>query len=204
MKIRYLQKEKNLLADWLSRKPQSTQEAEYLPRFEGTVALIYDGAPLDRKVLDTIEAAVADDDYSAVVEVINEGTDLQGLRGLGDDHPAKIYKSVWQKLSLFNSPNGQVILMDNKLVIPKALRNDILKNLHEYHPSGEVMWLEARDKVWWPGIRNEILNYSIKCPICTEIQRMRYEPPPIAVNQELAEVLQPMDELRVDWGSAGR
>ena len=28
--------------------------------------------------------------------------------------------------------------------------------------------------------------------------------PPILVNQELAAVLQPMDELRVDWGSVGR
>ena len=32
---------------------------------------------------------------------------------------------------------------------------------------------------------------------------MRFEPPPIAVNQELAEVLKPMDELRVDWGFVG-
>ena len=203
LKIRYLQKEKNLLADWLSRKPQSHQEAEHLPRFEGTIALVYEGAPLDRKVLDTIECAVVDNDYSAVVEVLNEGTDLRGLGGLGDDHPAKVFKSVWPKLSVFNGPNGQVILMDNKLVIPKALRNETLQNLHQYHPSGEVMWMEAREKVWWPGIRNEIMNYYIKCPVCTEIQRMCYEPPPIVVNQDLAEVLKPMDELRVDWGSAG-
>ena len=33
---------------------------------------------------------------------------------------------------------------------------------------------------------------------------MNYEPPPISVNEELAGVLQPMDELRVDWGSIGQ
>ena len=135
LKIRYLQKEKNLLADWLSRNPQPTQEAEYQPHFEGTVALIYEGVPLDKKVLETIEAAVADDDYSAVVEVINEGTDLQGLRALGDDHPAKVYRSVWKDLSLFSGPNGQVILKDKKIVIPKALRSDVIRKLHEYHAS---------------------------------------------------------------------
>ena len=32
---------------------------------------------------------------------------------------------------------------------------------------------------------------------------MRYEPSPILANQELSEVLKPMDELRVDWGSVG-
>ena len=33
---------------------------------------------------------------------------------------------------------------------------------------------------------------------------MNYEPPPILVNEDLARVLQPMDELRVDWGSVGQ
>ena len=32
---------------------------------------------------------------------------------------------------------------------------------------------------------------------------MRYEPPPMLTSQELAQVLKPMDELRVDWGSVG-
>ena len=40
LKIRYLKKEQNLLADWLSRRPQPTQEADHIPRFEGTVALV--------------------------------------------------------------------------------------------------------------------------------------------------------------------
>ena len=134
------------------------------------------------------------------MQVLNEGADF---RGLGDNHPAKAFKSVWDKLSVFSGPNGQALLMDGKLVIPKALRQETLNNLHQYHPSGEVMWMEARERIWWPGIRNEILNQYIRFPVCTEVQRMRYEPPPILVNQELSEVLQPMDELWVDWGSAG-
>ena len=32
---------------------------------------------------------------------------------------------------------------------------------------------------------------------------MQYEPPPMLTSQELAQVLKPMDELRVDWGSVG-
>ena len=32
---------------------------------------------------------------------------------------------------------------------------------------------------------------------------MHYEPPPMLVNQELAEIIQPMDEIRVDWGLVG-
>ena len=47
-------------------------------------------------------------------------------------------------------------------------------------------------------------NVYDSCLVCQEIQRPHYENPPILVNQKLADVLQPMDELRVDWGSVGR
>ena len=127
LKVRYLKKEQNLLADWLSRTPQSTQEADHLHRFEGTVALIYEGAPLDKKVLDMIDCAVADDEYSAIVQVVNQGADL---RGLGDDHPAKAFKGVWNKLYVFIGPHGEALLMDGKLVIPRGLRQETPNNLH--------------------------------------------------------------------------
>ena len=90
--------------------------------------------------------------------MLNEGGDL---RGLGDDHPAKAFKSVWGKLSTFNGPNGQALLMDGRLVIPRGLCADTLSSLHQFHPSGEAISLEARDKIYWPGLRNEVMNQYI-------------------------------------------
>ena len=95
-------------------------------------------------------------------------------------------------------------MMDECLVIPKGLRQEMLRALHQFHPSGESMWLEARGKIFWPGLKNEIMNHYLRCPVCTEVSRMRYEPPPMLINEDLAKVLQPMDELRVDWGSVGQ
>ena len=65
------------------------------------------------------------------------------------------------------------------------------------------MWLEARSKVWWPGLKGEIENLYNSCLVCQEIQRLNYEPPPMVIHEELSTVLKPMDELRVDWGSVG-
>ena len=80
-----------MLADWLSRKPQPSQVPDLLPRFEGTVAVVYKGMPLDKKLLDLIDVCTHDDDYSSVLQVCNEGSDLKGLRA---DHPAREFKSV--------------------------------------------------------------------------------------------------------------
>merc|ERR1711867_256358 len=104
LEVKYLPKDSNLLADWLSRKPQPDSAPDLIPRFDGTVALIYRGMPLDKLLLDLIDAAHADDDYNAVLQVVNEGGDLKKLRA---EHPAKEYKSIWDRISVFNGPNGQ-------------------------------------------------------------------------------------------------
>ena len=141
-----------------------------------------------------------DDNYASILQVINEGSSIRGLRA---DHPAREFKSVWDKLSTFNGPNGQCLLCEGRIVVPQGLRAQYLADLHHRHPSADAMWLEARSKVWWPGLKGEIENLYDSCLVCQEIQRLHYEPPPMLINEELAAVLKPMDELRVDWGSVG-
>ena len=165
------------------------------------MALVYEGNPLDKKLLDLIDACNQDDNYCSILQVLNEASDLRGLRA---DHPAREFRSVWSKLSTFNGPNGQCLLCEGRIVVPQALRHQYLVDLHHHHPSAEPMWLEARSKIYWPGLKTEIKNLYDSCLVCQEVHRLHYEPPPILVNQELASALQPMDELRVDWGTVGR
>ena len=119
------------------------------------------------------------------------------------DHPARDLRLVWDKISTFDGPNGQCLLCEGRIVVPQGLRAQYLADLHHHHPSADSMWLEARSKIWWPGIKGEIKNLYDSCLVCQEVQRLHYKPPPMLIHQELASTLQPMDELRVDWSSVG-
>ena len=116
-----------------------------LPRFEGTVALVYEGMPLDKLLLDLIEECNQDEDYSAVLQVVNEGGDIKQLRA---EHPAKAYKGVWDKISTFNGPNSQCLVSEGRIIVPQGLRAHYVAELHSHHPSADTSWLEARHKLW--------------------------------------------------------
>ena len=62
LKVQYLPKESNLLADWRSRNPKPAPVSDLIPRFEGTVALVYEGMPLDKLLLDLIEECNRNED----------------------------------------------------------------------------------------------------------------------------------------------
>ena len=144
---------------------------------------MHEGVVLDRKLIDLIVACSEDESYSSVLQVVNEGGSPRGLR---EDHPARELRAVWDKLSTYNGPNGQCLLCDGRIFVPQALRAQYLTELHHYHPSADSMWLEAREKIWWPGIRGEIWNKYKSCMVCQTVQRLNYEPPPMTINQELA------------------
>ena len=148
---------------------------DLIPRFDGTVALVYDGMPLDKLLLDLIDAAHADDDYNALLQVVNEGGDLKKLRA---EHPAKEYKSIWDRIGVFNGPNGQCLVTERRIIVPRSFRAPYVNNLHDHHPSADASWLEARSKVWWPGIKGQLKDKYDACLVCQEITRIHYETPP--------------------------
>ena len=68
----------------------------------------------------------------------------------------------------FNSfavdPNG-LLSMDNRLVIPKDLSENILRAIHYGHAGRDSMLREASD-FWWPRIHKEIVEKARNCQEC--------------------------------------
>ncbi|XP_033149641.1 uncharacterized protein K02A2.6-like [Drosophila busckii] len=65
--------------------------------------------------------------------------------------------------------NNQLLCLHtdtNRIVIPRTLRNDILKLLHDGHWGIARMKQLARQHVWWPGIDEDISNLTKSCNIC--------------------------------------
>ena len=74
-------------------------------------------------------------------------------------------KCYWEKrysLCTF----GNIVMMDNRLIIPQTLRKTILYALHSAHQGCDGMLARANNSVYWPQIRQAILNFRASCKSC--------------------------------------
>ena len=70
----------------------------------------------------------------------------------------KVYWTFAQKglLSTF----GDLVMYQDRIVIPKSLRSTIIRLLHAAHQGCTGMIARASSSVYWPGIRKTILSYQ--------------------------------------------
>jgi hypothetical protein len=62
-----------------------------------------------------------------------------------------------------------LIMISNRLVVPREARGDILMSLHASH-SGYVKTLQlARQTFFWPGMANEVRQLIARCPACVGV-----------------------------------
>ena len=86
---------------------------------------------------------------------------IQGWpKEISDD--LKIYIQKAQELTIENG----CIMWGYRLVIPFALREYLLKELHQAHMGIVRMKMLARSYIWWPGIDKEIESITKKCELC--------------------------------------
>ena len=77
-------------------------------------------------------------------------------------HLPTLWREKFRCLSL--DPND-FIYMDERLVIPKALRQIIIRSLQYGHPRRDTM-LATVSNVWWPRLHREVVNLAKTCPQC--------------------------------------
>ncbi|KAL4100823.1 hypothetical protein QTP88_020852 [Uroleucon formosanum] len=67
-----------------------------------------------------------------------------------------------EELSLVND----CLILGNRVVIPKSLREDVLMLLHKNHPGIVCSKMLARSYVWWPNIDIDIDKFIKTCTEC--------------------------------------
>lgn len=75
-----------------------------------------------------------------------------------------------------------VILYNNRLVIPKSLRPQVLAALHSAHQGVSTMTSRAESSVFWPGITTDIQGLRERCEQCHRIAPSQPCPPPTPPN----------------------
>ena len=67
------------------------------------------------------------------------------------------------------SVKGGIICLDEKIVVPKALRDSFLDVYHSLHPGQLGMVAATKDEVWWPRFHRDVVERCSKCKACTAI-----------------------------------
>ncbi|XP_013385575.1 uncharacterized protein LOC106155332 [Lingula anatina] len=78
--------------------------------------------------------------------------------------------------------NG-VILMGQRIVIPRALRTPILNALHAAHQGISAMQSRAADSVFWPNISVDIARVRDQCAHCHRMAKSNPMQPPSDIKQ---------------------
>ena len=71
-----------------------------------------------------------------------------------------------------------VIMMGQRIVIPKILRSTILQSLHAAHQSVPITKERAQDTVYWPNITVEISRVRMECEACHKMAKSNPSSPP--------------------------
>ena len=98
-----------------------------------------------------------------------------------DDELREVRKAIrtgdWNKLPHFKHIKNEftniscLLLRNQRIVIPKCLRNQILDLAHEGHQGIVKCKSRLREKVWWPGIDKDVENYVKNCKSCLLMSR---------------------------------
>ena len=118
-----------------------------------------EGSLLDLNLEKVKAAAASDEDYQRLKVLVANGFPSSSDKLVT---ATKAYWSVRDELSLFDG----LILKGCQLVIPKAMRKDVLSHLHSSHQGIERTKRRARETVYWPGFSSDVTNTVQACEPC--------------------------------------
>ncbi|XP_028416269.1 uncharacterized protein K02A2.6-like [Dendronephthya gigantea] len=160
------------VADTLSRA-QLAETAEEISEQEmkSQVHLIYANLPCSSRIIEEMRHETARDPVLQKVIQLHRVGWPQSKKDLPKD-----LKEYWNHKLELNENQG-IILKDQKIVVPLALRRKILEKLHQGHQGIEKTKQRVRQTVFWPRINNDIEDLVSKCSYCQELRNANPKEP---------------------------
>ena len=132
------------------------------PMYEHSVLLI-DAHQLPITAKNVARYTLRDPILSKLTQsIITPGT------GILTEEERKPFKHVWEELSVVKG----CVMKGARVVVPRGLRAEVLKELHSDHQGIVRTKAIARSYVWWPGIDGDIENFVRSCLGCAQAQHM--------------------------------
>ena len=86
-----------------------------------------------------------------------------------------VAKYYWDFNDELSTDDG-LLLKGPSLVIPAVLRESYLQHLHEGHLSANKVESNAKQHMFWPGMKADITYYTRRCQVCIKRSRPAREP----------------------------
>ena len=78
-------------------------------------------------------------------------------------------REYWNYRDEVSLHNG-ILFKRQRIIVPKAMRSEIILRSHASHLGIEACLRKARDVVFWPGMNSEIKEAVYKCCVCADFQ----------------------------------
>lgn len=178
----------NAVADCLSRLPISG-ELNDKDKWEATFISInhFSNEHCLNLNLELVKKKTAED--ATLCKVLN-----YVKTGWPDRVSDRLEKLYWGKRDSLNV-EMECLTMNDRVVIPKSLRQKALEILHENHRGEEKMKQVARQFMYWEFINRDIENFNRGCLACQTVSRDKCT----KVYGRWPEVVKPMERVHLDF-----
>ena len=75
------------------------------------------------------------------------------------------------------SLNNGLVLKGSRIIVPTAMRREMLQTLHTGHPGITKIKLKARSSLYWPGIDSQLEDTINSCSLCQEYRNQQQSEP---------------------------
>ena len=158
--------------------------------------------PTNDKMAETKDLSISKISQNYVQANYENNRNIQKInRVTKDKNPAVISRlpPPWrEKFSSFSLDSKNLLYMDQRLVIPKDMRENVLRAIHFGHAGRDAMLREASD-VWWPRIHREIVEKARNCAECQKAGKNLKCKSSQKEFGKIAEAKNPNDEISLDF-----
>ena len=159
------------IADTLSRTylPETSETEENLEvlRFHEELENInmVQNLPVSDEAKNAIRVETSkDEDLQSLVHVVQKGwPEMKAAL----PEPVKPYFHLRDELSVQDG----VLFRGNRVIIPRSMRADTLKKIHQSHIGINGCLRRARECLYWPSMSAEAKNYISRCKTCRSLDQ---------------------------------
>jgi len=126
----------------------------------------------DKKLVELLRETANDKIMVKLIETIQEGWPKHR------QNTSKQVREYWPIKDELHVSDG-LIFKGESIVVPQALRKDVLAQIHEGHLGIERSKQRARELVFWPGMSKQIEDTVANCSICQELRNSNTKEPMI-------------------------